>query len=72
MTTAPPKDIVDRAKPKPRVEMALCDSCRAQAYYFATINETVLSYCAHHGTKYEVGLLAKATKIVDLRYLVDP
>ena len=52
-----------------------CDgekACRARSYYFATVNGTVISYCSHHATKYEVNLLAVASKIVDLRYMVSP
>lgn len=75
MNTAVAEQSTETAPPIPTLSFTPCDgekACRARAYYFATVNDTVLSYCAHHGTKYEVGLLAKSTKVVDLRYMVSP
>jgi len=47
-----------------------CDACGAEAWYFAEVKGTMLAYCGHHGTEYEVKLMPIATKIRDLRYLI--
>lgn len=41
--------------------MDRCDSCGAQAYIAAVVNESELLFCAHHGRKYEEKLRAVAT-----------
>lgn len=46
------------------------ESCGMRSYYFALVNGVQLSYCGHHGDKYEVGLLPIATKIIDLRHTI--
>lgn len=74
-TKAPPKDIVDRHAEAEADTFHACDGyeCGMRSYYFVTINGTELSYCGHHATKYEVGLLAKADKPPrDLRYKIAP
>lgn len=38
-----------------------CDSCGAQAYIAAEVNESELLFCAHHGRKYEEKLRSIAT-----------
>lgn len=47
------------------------EGCRQRAYYFATVNKVVLSYCGHHANEYEVNLMPAATRIVDLRHTID-
>ncbi|SEC20130.1 hypothetical protein SAMN04489806_2845 [Paramicrobacterium humi] len=37
-----------------------CDSCGAQAYIRAVVNNGELLFCAHHGKKYEEKLQAVA------------
>lgn len=74
MKTAPaPSDVIKATeKVLLPVENSTCDACGSRAFYFATVSGTVLAYCGHHATKYEVKLLAKSTKIVDLRYMITP
>ncbi len=38
-----------------------CDSCGAQAYIAAVVNDSELLFCAHHGRKYEEKLREIAT-----------
>lgn len=38
-----------------------CDSCGAQAYISAHVNDSELLFCAHHGRKYEEKLRSVAT-----------
>jgi len=38
-----------------------CDACGAQAYIAATVGDSELLYCAHHGRKFEEKLKAVAT-----------
>lgn len=38
-----------------------CDTCGAQAYIGATVNDTELVFCSHHGRKYEAKLRTLAT-----------
>lgn len=73
--TAPPRDIVDRNKPVPVREFRACDACpneaQVEAFYFVTVFGQDLAYCGHHANKFEVALLPKVTKMVDLRYTID-
>lgn len=39
-----------------------CDACGAQAYIAATIGDSELLYCAHHGRKFEEKLREVATE----------
>ncbi|WP_029149989.1 DUF7455 domain-containing protein [Microbacterium indicum] len=39
-----------------------CDACGAQAYIAATVGDSELLYCAHHGRKFEEKLRAVATE----------
>jgi hypothetical protein len=78
LTTAPP-DIVPYAVEKNEVFVA-CDACGydptgkgiSKSWYFVIINDQDLSFCKHHADKYEVNLLAKASRVKDLRYLLAP
>jgi len=47
--------------------------CGVWSYYFAEVNGAVLSYCGHHATKYEVGLLAASQgNVKDFRHAILP
>jgi len=76
MSTVTAAQIVTEATcPVPPGVFRACDGkdCGHRSYYFADINGTIMSYCGHHGTKYEVNLLAASHgKVWDLRYLINP
>jgi hypothetical protein len=56
--------------PTPPMPRATCDGpdCGAQAFVFALVNGTELSYCSHHGTEYFEKLAASGHIIWDLRH----
>ena len=70
--TATAPKVTETKSPTPAPSHEPCDACGVRSFYYATVNGTVMSYCSHHATKYEVNLLAVASKIVDLRYMVSP
>jgi len=50
-----------------RGDFVPCDGCQHRSYFFYCLNDDtkILSYCYHHGNKYNENLLKVATLVAD-------
>ena len=49
-----------------------CDSCGSQAFILADFFGSELTFCGHHGRKFEAQLVAQGFSISDQTHLINP
>ena len=48
-----------------------CDRCGAEAFIVASIEESVLLFCGHHGAKHMTALESAGWSVEDHRHLIN-